>query len=136
MSADEFCLSWQCERRNEMKLNHKNIRKVRDHISGLEPNKFDMMTWGRRHSCDTAACIGGWADRVCGITSVHYTETADVLGISYVDAGKLFYPQDKWEFSECPYRATPAQAARVLDILDKTGEVRWDLAMAEVLEPA
>jgi len=122
-----------------MTINRERIRELRDHIADLPADKLNMRTWSRNHSCDTAACIGGWAERLF-VTVDHpwSADTYDALGLTGAQGTALCYPEYRGpgEAPENPYSATPTQAARVLDILDKTGEVRWDLAMAEALEPA
>jgi hypothetical protein len=128
-------------------MNVENIKRVRDVIAALPPERFDMRwvfvedgheaDWRTGHTqhanlvkgCNTAACVLGWTlvtlrpkAAVQGVST-----GAELLGISDDQADELFTPD---RFDE-PGRYTHAQAVRVLDRLIETGEVDWAAAQAE-----
>lgn len=123
-------------------MNRENILKVADAIEqhsipDLGFNMSDVVfTYSHGHfdksghDCNTVACIAGWAKAASlGHKPGNDTRIDDVeiwLGIDDVQAAELFMPDD-WEYGGY----TPAQAVRTLRHLAETGEVRWDLAMAE-----
>lgn len=130
-------------------LNLANIKRVRDVIAALPPEKFDMSsvylkggqsTWpgdaylkspktvGRLlEGCGTAACIAGWtiAAHHPGARTRWGTDiAAGLLGLDAVAAGQLFMPPN---FQDSD-RYTIPMAVRVLDHLMATGEVDWFVA--------
>lgn len=106
-------------------MNVENIKKVRDHIAGLPPERFSMREW----DCGTAACLGGWTERFFVGDEEYLTVASimDCLGISPSEAEDLFHPGRFMTETFNPYDATPAQAVRVLDHLLETGEVDWSI---------
>ena len=125
-------------------MNRENIKRVRDHIAGLPPERLWMerflsaghsvadVNWtaGRLlKDCGTCGCIAGWtaaifAPRVkCGGVEARAAES---LGIPEEDASALFYP----ELSNHMLWGDigPAHAVRVLDHLLETGKVDWSVA--------
>lgn len=129
-----------------MTLNIENIRKVRDHIAGLAPERFDMrFAFARNgqlhdewlslrtseqllHPCNTAACIAGWACAVLAPTSIENSsdDAALLFGLSPDAGDELFMPPGYGEEG----RYTQAQAVRTLthliDHYEATGEVVID----------
>ena len=86
------------------------------------------------HPCGTACCIGGWAwlaltDRRPRYANNPDTLLEDLLSISQEDSEKIAYPQDVYGNSSAGWRATPNQAAALLEHFRDTGEVDWALAM-------
>jgi hypothetical protein len=137
-------------------LNKANIAHVRDLILDA-PQHFNMSylvynprgrydaTLENLHTCNTTACIAGWAAYAAGYRGNDSEEieviAADYLGLNHEptpvviggQAGQLFYPP---VFDAAPigdrdssgyYQATPEQAAVVLNHLIETGEVKWDV---------
>jgi hypothetical protein len=115
-------------------LNRKNIRKVRNAIAAADPAKFNMKIWSTSssrekvlHNCDTAACIGGWAEAVCGDSENLQDldkDAFELLDLDFVMGDALFSPPGY--FKEGAY--SQADAVRVLNILLKTGKVDWPAA--------
>lgn len=116
-------------------MNVENIKKVRDHIASLPPERFDMNRWpgvGELRKCGTAACIGGWGAAVLfkrgGRTSVVVSRR---MGLSDIQGHRLFYPMNGprvvWE------DYTTADAVRVLDHLLATGKVDWSIIAEPVV---
>lgn len=125
-------------------MNRKNILKVADAIEQHSiPDLGFNMARARDtasaefpdmsgHQCRTVSCIKGWAEALSqaevsggrrGDDGYHYLGLSNHVGMA------LFLPV-RW----CLGTYTPAQAVRCLRHLAETGEVRWDLALAE--EPA
>lgn len=125
-------------------MNIKNIKRVRDHIAGLPPARFDMRALflnadgsvnyddvrpiAAVKECGTAACIAGWAavvlrPRTLGVDAA---TIGGLFGLEAEQRSELFCPMGYYE----PGRYTLSQAVRVLDHLVETGEVRWDLPPA------
>ncbi len=77
---------------------------------------FNMAYWHSVHSCGTAGCIGGTAEKIGGVS---FDEIPD-------DLHALFYPADAGRF----HKLRPAQAATALRSYLTTGDARWDLAVA------
>lgn len=113
-----------------------------------DTNESEVDTSG--YSCDTAACIAGWAflaytpaGRRRPMKTAYNHANAIVEGVKFFDneeivavarlhlglgtflASSLFCPSPR--ISPDPYTATPARAARVLRHLARTGEVDWTL---------
>lgn len=123
-------------------MNVENIKKVRDLIASLPPERFNMRRLASRsrgrelrdvrriqHSCGTAACIAGWTNAIfCPENKNADTREASIaLGLYYIDH-MLFMP---FGYFDGPVsKATPAQAVAVLDRLLETGGVDWDWAMS------
>lgn len=124
-------------------MNRKNIQKVRDHIAGLNPKRFNMALWAAerdgdddvapvrlKHDCGTCGCIGGWTDAIFRTprSKMGAESAGRALGLTEDQAQALFFPWgfpwgvndgDDWE------NIKPAHAVRVLDHLLATGEVDW-----------
>lgn len=116
-----------------------NMLRVRDTIAGLSCKMFDMSESGEvedaeRGSCDTAACIGGWARAVLRRRVNSIYELGPYLGLTEPQARTLFYPgvtgteATLMSDGESPYDASPHQAVRVLDHYLATGEINWAVA--------
>lgn len=123
-------------------LNIENINKVQAAILAAGEEHFEMSTWGSfiphedliEHKCGTAACIGGWAIALDGGIKGHeglVGRASKIFGITREQGWALFVPKQKVGDPTDPYRATPQQAVRVLDILIETGEIDWDRGMLE-----
>ena len=91
------------------------------------------------HECGTIACIAGWACKLYGSLGEGYFATAAYhLDLDYETANELFIPpgpahwdeeNHSWqEFPVNTWKATPAQAARVIRHLAATGKVDWRVA--------
>lgn len=114
-------------------MNVVNIKRVRDHIAGLEPEQFDMGWWGDinhpQHTCDTAACIGGWTEALLSNRALESTpEVGALLGLDAMASAALFYPDAIGRFVPLSPSTTTTQAVAVLDHLLATGEVDWSVA--------
>jgi hypothetical protein len=97
------------------------LRAVRNKIASLPRQKFDMAGWRSIGWCGTVACIGGWTEQMFAKgKESSMEEIARLLGLSYMTDWTLFHPD-----TEEGWHATPAQAVRVIDHLDKTGRVVW-----------
>lgn len=109
---------------------------IADDGGGGEVIGFDMYldceTRGdSRHSCGSACCIGGWVGILCprledlDLGRRIFSLSGDAISI--VEANRLCYPfglVSAWS-------ATPAQAARAVEILRDTGSCDWERAMSE-----
>jgi hypothetical protein len=111
-------------------MNRENIKKVRDVIAGLRPQRFDMCQWATaddavhlHRDCGTAACIGGWTNALLSSPAefMDFDLAGKRLGITLGQTYKLFMPEDY----DVPGHYTRAHAVRVLDHLLETGEVDW-----------
>lgn len=124
-------------------LNRENVKRVRDFLAELPPERFDMRALISRgdhdlwlkgdaafsvlNECGTAACIAGWAIYILipGATSDLGAEGLyGLLGITPEQGVDLFEPDGFME----PGRYTIAQAVAVLDHLLATGKVDWSVA--------
>ncbi len=100
--------------------------------------QFDMGTWFKRlmgydyrkdkDICGTAGCIAGWACQRFGgdvdrVSEIDVCAT-ELLGLDTETASKLFTPYDVGLPVEYD-KVTPKTAARVLERLADTGEVKW-----------
>lgn len=121
-------------------MNRENIKKVRDVIAALPPERFDMgdVAYHRGrgevlpqnrtvlHNCNTAACIAGWTNALFGQPRSYrdgLNDAAQHLGLDPDEQRHLFCP-----VRYANGRTTAAQAVRVLDHLLETGEVDWSVA--------
>lgn len=116
----------------------ERLEYLRDFLRERAPVElFDMGTCGDVDDvpmawCQTPSCIGGWGrvlfNSPTGIEHVGRT----LLGLPEMKVDALFFPcgagLPQVGLGSMPNRATPTQAANVLDHLIRTGEVRWDLA--------
>jgi hypothetical protein len=100
--------------------------QLRDFLETLPPEKFDMSKWGfcmhaedMRHDCNTAACIGGWADAMFTDGDVLGSQR---LGLTTLQERKLFLPAGYYHGSH-----TTAQAVAVLDHYLATGKIDWSV---------
>ena len=100
-------------------MNRENIKIVRDHIAGLDPEYFDMGS-----PCGSACCIGGWANALINGGNFRMSlngpapSAEAALGLNADDARDLFFPFEQSVTKGMqldPYEASPAQAVRVLD---------------------
>jgi hypothetical protein len=126
-------------------VNRENIKKVRDLIASLPPERLDMsqlfsrddrVDWDYwrnnprkfKEDCCTAACIAGWTlvrlassqQRRCGADA---RDAGQLLGLETEEADELFLP----EGYEQGGRYDRADAVRVLDHLLETGQVDWSI---------
>ncbi len=122
-------------------MNRENIQKVRDHIVAVDATRFDMTVWCRKaggvahdiepaelvHNCNTAGCIGGWAEGLLRKGRDDGTSAQDLLGLDEDQAYELFYAWDGPGLD----KITQAQAAMVLNHLLATGNVDWYAALAD-----
>ncbi len=131
-------------------MNVENIKRVRDHIAALPPERFDMSrfastsaTRGRGalerpyvnrqrllNSCGTCACVAGWSIALLGPPRSKLDDdglAAELLGLDMDQAVHLFFG---WAPGNPAIETTPEQAVRVLDHLLATGEVDWSVADA------
>lgn len=119
-------------------MNVENIKRVRDHIASLPPERFDMTVYGGHvtedgdvvedlradvSDCGTVACICGWTVAIFGVGEGLDDQSAacEVLGLTEMQGDLLFIPDPR-------NGRTSADAARVLDHLIATGEVDWSVA--------
>lgn len=104
---------------------------LRDTIARLPKRKFNMGLWEKHTpSCGTVACIGGWIQTLFtdGTREIGSIEAGKLIGIDYDQATSLFYPEtDNGDLTDLAWKATPAQAVRVLDHLKETGKVDWSV---------
>lgn len=89
--------------------------------------------------CGTVACIAGWAvaafnPKLQGFQIDYEQIAADLLGLRYEQADRLFTPSDNGDDCDpededrSPYAASAKQAAKVVRHLAETGEVDWSKA--------
>lgn len=85
------------------------------------------------NSCDTPACLCGWANFLWGneFDLSNDTTGANALSLSDVTAKELFYPDSAGKDYQ---DITPAEAVMCINILINTGEVRWDEAIEACAE--
>lgn len=110
---------------------------VRDRIAALSPHLFNMVD--TFPDCGTAGCIMGWTAEVLAVEKMDSDFTwrgdaaARVWGFNNSD-NPLFFPsraekgKDLMSDGRSGFKATPAQAVRVLDHYLATGEVDWSVA--------
>jgi hypothetical protein len=137
------------------KLNKKLLMEIRDHVLE-EPRRLVMWNWridsdgpGDTYeddnamevefpSCNTAACIGGWACILSKVESanLNYAATArELLGLDDVQAGNLFsyaaWPQpfsDQYTEASTP-QARALVAANFLEkVIESDGAILYDTA--------
>lgn len=90
-------------------MNRERLTILRDHLVSLPPEDFNMEFW----ECGTAACIGGWTERLFPDAGrAHHA-----LDLSHAQSGALFYLEKDGEW--CPpdnrfWAATPAMAASAI----------------------
>lgn len=136
-------------------MNVENIKRVRDHIAALPPERFDMQAYfGERAgdvlhwivvergvtnrlaaegSCNSCACIAGHALAVLApddaVPGDPAGAAAKLLGLSRAVAGRLFEPNnhDAWFQRQPLFLEDVSRAAAVaaLDHLAETGRVNW-----------
>lgn len=108
----------------------ERLEYLRDFLRArVKPKQFDM--WGipdphdtGTGKCGSPACIAGWALALMGDDYLCIIEVGPkMFGLTPSASMDLF-----GEITPVKARATPTQAANVLDHLIRTGEVRWDLA--------
>lgn len=114
------------------------VIRLRDFLAELPDERFDMGTWGAydvgtkklQHDCGTAACIGGWAERLFGRATDEPEAACASLGLDPCQGEALFYPP-----GHNSGRYTKARAVAVLDHLLATsdpgtvnGVVDWSVA--------
>lgn len=115
--------------------NRADCLLVRDRIAALPSYLFDMAT--TFPDCGTAGCIMGWTAEVFNLEA--RTAIGEFRGDvaaclwGFTDStNPLFFPTlaDKGVMSDgrSGFKATPAQAVRVLDHYLATGEVDWSVA--------
>lgn len=117
-------------------MNKERILALADHIEKL-PHNNDMDEAGPHFTmsryfnpCGSPSCIAGHA--ICmfsdkkfeDVYDYEFNEAAEVLGLDWETAGKLFTP-DASEAGKYWSQITPKEAARTLRHLAETGEVKW-----------
>lgn len=116
----------------------ERLEYLRDFLRERAPVElFDMGTCGDVEDvpkawCQTPACIGGWGRVLFNSrTSIEHVGRT-LLGLSEEDVTVLFFPSGAGRAlvgrGDAPNRATPTQAANVLDHLLRTGDVDWSVA--------
>lgn len=112
--------------KTELILELANLVEAQPHTDRKASSGFSMVAM--THDCGTPACIAGWAAwEARGRPSAFKSDNCFMIGREYLDintdqAFRLFMPRD-WEEN----KHTPAQAARTLRHLARTGEVVWNL---------
>ena len=111
-------------------MNRENIKRVRDHLAELSPERFDMEVWGPgpkalRHDCGASACIAGWAQAILSPRSTMdpWWKAERLFELSPEQSADLFLAPGHRD-------ATTSQAVAVLDHLLETGEVDWSVALS------
>lgn len=110
----------------ERTVTRDRVMRLRDFLKTLPDERFDMSQWGyhRTHTCETAACIGGWANILFEEDFGQYHETGALLGLNFDEACALFEP-DGWIDDK---RFTTDQAVAVLDHYLAHGVIDWSVA--------
>lgn len=105
----------------------ERVAYLRDFLRDLPPIRFDMGESGDKEdagtgTCGAPACIGGWTRAFFERRGAEYRGICsigeDVLSLPSHIAYDLFYPGGEDNLlrdGKSAYRATPAQAAAVLD---------------------
>lgn len=127
-------------------MNRQNITAVRDLIASLPDRKFAMDTWiadiadnawghpmtseAALHSCNTAGCIGGWANALAMRSQerlfLNLPATAEWMGLTFEVGYDLFHP-DIPGLHYNDRTITRTEAVMVLDHLLATGDVSWEI---------
>jgi len=112
-----------------------NLMLVRNFLASLPPERFDMGDWGDGADveCGTAACIGGWAERLL-FGELYGRPTWLVgaeMGLSIDQSEDLFFLVGKQQPGLDFQDITTAHAVKVLDHLIATGEVDWSKALPD-----
>lgn len=102
------------------------LRRIRDFIASLPPERFDMSSFGSPRigllaECGTAACIAGWTCAVFApATPLLDTDqvAGRLLGLDDEQQFELFFP-DRMDLR------TRDDAVGVLDVLLASGKVVW-----------
>ena len=128
---------------NHIQVNKKNTLAVAEHIRGLSPERFDMLTWfkpgeqgeGRMANTSQTAvgCIAYWTVRslrpweLAQMTSFNELQSmaAFLLGLDLAVGETLFNPKDH-PWGEYYYHMNGEDAARTLRHLALTGEIIWE----------
>lgn len=120
-------------------MNRRNTNRVRDHIAGLPPERFDML-WRARDlvtdtsvepdelvtNCGTCGCVAGWANAIGrGDGSFEWAERWMGLDRSNKERD-LFYPPPEHP----AWTAPPAVIVAVIDdmLARKSGQADWTIA--------
>lgn len=110
-------------------MNIEKIKATAALLRKTSPSKFDMAAFAyTKFDCGTCACIAGWVyisdhPNVLNVRKADFEAfdyARDALGLTQEQAVTLFLPPNM-----SVMRATPEEAARVLDNLVATGEVDW-----------
>lgn len=75
-------------------MNRERLTILRDHIATIPAKQFDMADW----DCGTAACIGGWCERLWPEDTA-----SESLGLTVRQENALFYVQRDGSFGEGKY---------------------------------
>lgn len=100
-------------------LERGELRHVPHHKpSSKKGNGFRMADW----DCGSAACIGGWIERITKIRfySGEYSPALE----------QLYFPEDPGDDENSPYDANTEQAARAVRNFLTYGQPRWREVMA------
>lgn len=100
-------------------------------VIGFDMNADEECRGDSRHPCGSACCIGGWVGLLRpDLEDMSLDHRIVVLSgevIPIWEASRLCYP---YSFRSAWF-ATPAQAARAVEILRDTGRCDWERAMSE-----
>lgn len=84
------------------------------------------------HTCGSAGCIAGWAaalfEPAAMLLDVNCETVGRLLGLNYCLASALFVPPVFDSPARNPYKASAAEAAKVVRHLALTGVVDWGVA--------
>lgn len=107
--------------------------QLRDHLKVIPAEHFDMRHW----TCGTAACIGGWADKLffAGNGAVPSRKVSETLGLTDDQGNTLFFLEDTADHVSFD-SITREVAVAVLDGILETGKVDWSAALLKATEGA
>jgi hypothetical protein len=110
--------------------------RLRDFLAELDYARFNMNYWRGdpaaypmpdRHTCGTACCIGGWAQKLYlpEYVGEHVEAAGECIGLTRSQAAALFYPSG----IDVAYDdITLPHAVAVLDHYLETGDIDWAVA--------
>jgi hypothetical protein len=116
----------------------RNIDNSDESDMGFDMNMPFCCHHETEHACGSACCIGGWVQFVRPeLRNQHVSNAVAALGADLDAATDLCLPNvgraGIWDHAQIGpvYNATPAQAARAVEILTETGAVDWPRALKE-----
>lgn len=114
------------------------VIQLRDFLEKLPPAKFDMGSWGEvnhaAHTCNTPACIKGWAEALFAHRDMDLRDTGALIGLDDQESSDLFQGGYALQNACVSLRVkqldevTTAQAVAVLDHYLLTGRIDWRAA--------